>query len=111
MTKLNERLEVLLTRPKDFFNRNLTLYRYSLEKTETIKPSFFNVGTKISKGRESSFWSDDISAALSYSISGRINRNFNYNDSNKDKRPEAFKVDLHKYDKILICIIAIVKII
>lgn len=101
MTKLNERLEVLLTRPKDFFNRNLTLYRYSLEKSETIKPTFFNVGTKISKGRESSFWSDDISAALSYSIASRINRNFNYNENDKDKRPEAFKVDLHKYDKSL----------
>lgn len=26
---------------------------------------------------------------------------FNYNENEKDKRPEAFKVDLHKYDKSL----------
>lgn len=48
-------LESLVKRPREFFKK-IHLWRVSEFDTPTIKPYSFNVGTRLSSGRFSSFW-------------------------------------------------------
>ena len=65
---INERLEVLVARPKDFFNKKIHLYRGSMLKVKDkmVIPTFLNNGTKLSSPRASSFWTDDIRTVYLY---------------------------------------------
>lgn len=72
---INERFETFVTRPKDFFKKDIVLYRgVPGRKLDIITPTFLNNGTALSKPRASSFWSDDKLTAYRYTIRGGFNR-------------------------------------
>ena len=62
---LTEKLE---TRLLGNFSRKMTLYHTSRKELKTIKPIGVNIGTKLSKARNSSFWSNSRDGAIMWAL-------------------------------------------
>ena len=72
---LDERLEVLLSRPKDFFKKEIKLYRADRSNKKfdgVVRRTYLNGGTNLSSPRASSFWTDAKLVAIFYAIRSTI---------------------------------------
>lgn len=85
--QMNESLEMFLARPSVFFKKDIVLYRSSDPGMKEISPSFINIGTKISKERISSYWTDSKAVAMLYAILPSIlsNPKLSFFGNKKDK--------------------------
>lgn len=94
---LEEKFEVLVTRPKDFFKKKITLYRG--DKTGNfdgvVHRTYLNAGTRISGPRASSFWSDNEHVALIYLIKSSY---LKFLEASENEIPEVL-VDYYKKKK------------
>jgi len=63
---LNETLETKLTKP--FIGKEITLYHASSFSLSNINPNSYNAGTRLSTGRMSSFWFNNIEHSKTFAV-------------------------------------------
>ena len=85
---LNEDIETMLVYNKLYRQKSVTLYHGSTKRYDTIIPNSINVGTRLSKERNSSYWSNDKGTSIVFGITnllfGLNIKNYEYLYTKKD---------------------------